>query len=96
MIEYLAPTAEPGVPTEPYEGRTAWGPDTTVGLLANSFPGSVTFLAEVGRALDQLVPGLRYRSFDKGRTSGSSVPLTPDRVAGITRECEVIVTAYGH
>lgn len=96
MIEYLAPTAEPGVPIEPYEGWTAWAPGTTVGLLANSFPGSVAFLARVGRALEGRVPGLQYRSFDKGRTSGSSVPLTPDRVAGITRECEVVVTAYGH
>ena len=94
MIEFLDPRAEPGTPPEPYELSIdiEAGP-AELGLVANGFPDSMAFLEAVGAALQQRVPGLRLRYYDKGN---ASVVASDDLVEGISKECQAVITAYGH
>ena len=57
-IEYLDPSAEPGVPVEPYLCRLpADQTAPAIGLLANGYPDSVPFLGHLESALKALLPG---------------------------------------
>ena len=95
MIEYHNPRAKVNVEHFPYNlSITLTGSNkASVGLLANGFPDSVVFLEAVGRALEEELPGIRVRSYNKGN---ASIIASDDLVAGITKECKAVVTAYGH
>ncbi len=98
MIRFLDPRAKPGTPIEPYTlgidlVSTVSAASVTVGLLANGFPDSVAFLDEVGQALRERLPRLRLEAYDKGN---ASIVAGDDLLAGITKECQAVVTAYGH
>jgi hypothetical protein len=94
---FLDPTAEPGVPVVPYELAVRLdAPGTTVGLLANSFPDSAAFLERLGRHLAADVPGLSFRSYDKGSAAHAGETIETASAAAIRNECLAVVTAYGH
>lgn len=95
MIQFLDPRAEPAAAVEPYQLSIDLEAESepTVGLLANGFPDSVNFLDQVGRALQQHVPGLHVRHYDKGN---ASVVCGEEMLAGISAECRAVITAYGH
>ncbi len=93
-VQYLDPRAQPGQEAEPYQLSldVEDGP-VTVGLLANGFPDSVAFLDQVEVALAAVLPGARFRRYDKGNASAVASDQLLD---GITAECQAAVTAYGH
>jgi hypothetical protein len=94
---FLDPTAEPGVPVVPYELAVRLdAPGVTVGLLANSFPDSAAFLERLGRQLGADLPGLRFRSYDKGSAAHAGEPMEATAAAAIRNDCLAVVTAYGH
>lgn len=95
-IAYLEPTAESGVPLDPYERQLPSGDSIVVGLLSNSFPDSREFLAELERELGSILPQAAYRRFDKGALVNVSIPLPGDQMVGISKEVQAIVTAWGH
>jgi hypothetical protein len=94
MVEFLDPRAEPAVAVEPYTLSIdpTDGP-ISIGLLANGFPDSVGFLDRVEAALQQTLPQARFRRYDKGN---ASVGVSDDMLDAIVRECDAVVSAYGH
>jgi hypothetical protein len=100
VVRFLDPSAPVTTSSEPYTlvHRPAAG--DRIGLLANGFPGSVTFLDHLAEALEEGWPGApRVLRYAKGHMANSSVPLgmlDRDQLEGMSRECHVIVTAYGH
>lgn len=96
-VTYLEPRAEPGLPVDPYTARLAEAARSggvTIGLLANGFPDSVAFLDHVEKALaDAAPPGTAFRRYDKGNASATA---SGQMVDAITKECDAVVTAYGH
>ncbi len=92
-MEFLDPRAEPLATPEPYELSRQLEPGTTVGLLANGYPDSVTFLTHVEVALSEAFEGLTFKHYDKGN---ASVVVSQDMLADIKRECQAVVAAYGH
>ena len=94
---FLDPTAEPGVPVTAYElSAQLSATPATLGLVANSFVGSVEFLARVGERLAALAPGLSFRAYDKGGPTHAAEPMGVDEAAAIRNECVAAITAYGH
>ena len=93
MIEYHNPDASVGVEETPYDLSVAVSSEATVGLLANGFPDSVEFLAEVGKALQALRPGLSIKHYNKGN---ASVPANEQLLGEIGGECVGVIAAYGH
>lgn len=92
-MEYLDPRAEPMATPEPYELSRRLEPGTTIALLANGYPDSVTFLDHVEAALGQAFEGLHFRRYDKGN---ASVVVSDQMLADIRNECQAVVAAYGH
>ncbi len=93
-VHYLNPTAEPGVPIEEYALGLDEGP-VRVALLANGFPGSRGLLDAFERSLAGLLPGATFVQYDKTGTD-TSIPLSPEEVDEIARDCGALVAAYGH
>jgi hypothetical protein len=97
-VTYLDPRAQPSAPVEPYTATTSWKPTDAaglvVGLLANGFPDSVTFLHQVETALLSRLPASTTTRFlNKGN---ASAPATEAQVNSMAAEVHVVVTAYGH
>jgi hypothetical protein len=70
------------------------GPNGAVfGLLANGFPDSAVFLAEVAATTARRFPSAAFRSVDKARPHD---PLTEQQVKVLTTECDLVIAAYGH
>jgi hypothetical protein len=92
-MEFLDPRGQSVSPVEPYRGRAPLAAGETVALFANGFPDSVAFLEHVGAAVQQAVPGIRVKLWNKGNASA----LASERHLGeIEAECTAVVAAYGH
>lgn len=92
-MEFLDPRAEPLAAPEPYELSRQLEPGTTIGLLANGYPDSVTFLNHVEAALNEAFEGLTFKHYDKG---DASIVVRSEMLAEIKRDCQAVVAAYGH
>jgi hypothetical protein len=93
-IEFLDPRAEPGLPMSVYDLKV----DTAasglmLGLLANGFPDSMTFLEELGRAILQNLPNVQVTYFDKGNPS---VVADDQLLLDVSAKCHAVISAYGH
>jgi hypothetical protein len=97
-IRFLDPRAQPSAPISPYEAKLDWSvahnQPLSIGLLANGFPDSDTFLETVEIALRSALPKDTVFSFtNKGN---ASAPATKEMVAAIAANTHAVVTAYGH
>jgi hypothetical protein len=97
-IRFLDPRAQPSAPISPYEAKLDWpladNQPLSIGLLANGFPDSDTFLETVEIALRSALPKDTMFSFtNKGN---ASAPATKEMVAAIAANTHAVVTAYGH
>lgn len=92
-VQFHDPRAEPMTPAEPYHLAHALQGPITIGLLANGFPDSDTFLQHVEHALGKKLPDAQFRHYNKG---GPSVALPEEMLESITSECDVLLAAYGH
>jgi hypothetical protein len=95
MIEYHNPDAQVAVDEMPYDLSVAIAGEesTRIGLLANGFPDSVSFLDEVGNALRKLHPGIKVTAYNKGN---ASMPAGEQLLGEIGGECIGVIAAYGH
>jgi hypothetical protein len=94
-ITYLDPRAEPSAPVEPYAAAlTRDDRPLTIGLLANGFPDSDTFLRSVESALLRRLPPSTKTTFLNKRNA--SAPASAAQVDGMAAEVHCVVTAYGH
>jgi len=92
-MDFLDPRAEPLAATEPYELAQQLEPGTTVALLANGYPDSVTFLEHIEAALSEAFEGLTFKHYNKGN---ASVVVSEEMLAEIEAECQAVIAAYGH
>jgi hypothetical protein len=93
MIEFHDPRAEPGATLEPYQLTAELTEGSTLGLLANGFPDSERFLDQLEASLACALPWLEVKRYNKGN---ASVIASDQVLAGISKECKAVVTAYGH
>ena len=94
MITFHDPRGKASVAPDPYElSHDVRASETTVGLLANGFPDSVSFLEHIGAVLKEQVPGVTVRLWDKGN---ASIPAPQSMLGEIKASCQVVVAAYGH
>ena len=97
MVKYLNPRADTAIEIEAYDLthdiRANDGSGVTVGLLANGFPDSELFLTKVASALQNLLPDLETRLWNKGN---AGVPASREMLAEVTSSCQVAIAAYGH
>ena len=95
MIEYHNSDAQVAVDEMPYDLSVAiTGKESArIGLLANGFPDSVSFLDEVGKALRKLRPSIEVTAYNKGN---ASVPAGEQLLGEIGGECVGVIAAYGH
>tara|TARA_A100001037_G_C14838447_1_gene495392 strand:+ start:213 stop:497 length:285 start_codon:yes stop_codon:yes gene_type:complete len=92
-VQYHDPRAEPITPVEPYRLSADLNKDITIGLLANGFPDSDTFLGEVERVLEHRLPRAQFRHYNK---RNASIRVTEAMLKNIVAECGVVLAAYGH
>jgi hypothetical protein len=92
-VHYHDPRAEPLTPAEPYRLAADLSGPITIGMLANGFPDSDTFLEHVAAALAERLPAAGFRHYNKGN---ASIRVTEEMLAAITGECGALVAAYGH
>ena len=93
-VRVFDPRGVPAPPLQRYElGADFSAPEFTIGLLANNFPDSVTFLDELELVLNEQYPVVHTKRYAKPNASDVA---TDKLIEGITRECRAVVTAYGH
>jgi hypothetical protein len=97
-IRFLDPRAQPSAPISPYEAKLDWSlaqnQPLSIGLLANGFPDSDTFLETVEIALRNVLAKDTVFSFtNKGN---ASAPASKEMVEAIAANTHAVVTAYGH
>ena len=94
-MKFHDPRGEVATPQEAYQLRVdlAATQDVTVGLLANGFPDSESFLAHIGAAFSELLPGIRVKAWNKGN---ASIAAPEDMLQEIKQTCHAVVAAYGH
>lgn len=92
-IQFIDPRAEPGANPEPYDLSIDIAGAQTIGLLANGFPDSVRFLDFLEQSLGGRFPSLKIKRYNKG----NATTVAGDQVlSAITKECQAVITAYGH
>jgi hypothetical protein len=67
--------------------------DAVFGLLANGFPDSAAFLAEVAAWVSRSYPAAAFRTVEKARPHD---PLNDEQLKVLTGECDLVIAAYGH
>ena len=92
-VEYYDPRAEQMTRPQPYELKARLSAPLTVGLLANGFQDSVTFLEQLESALAAKLPQVRFKHYNKGDVS---IVVTEEMLSSIASECSALVCAYGH
>jgi hypothetical protein len=65
----------------------------TIGLLANGFPDSMTFLDALAAELASRRPGVAFVRVEK---VSPPTPLTDEQHRMLTEDCVGVVAAYGH
>ena len=94
MISIVDPRAEVATPFQPYALSADWsGRPPAIGLLANGFPDSEAFLTQIGAVLEERLPGVVIRSWNKGN---ASMPASDQLLDGIADEVAAVIAAYGH
>ena len=97
MIKFHDPRGRIGTKIDVYELaydiRANNGSGVTVGLLANGFPDSEVFLTKIASALQELLPNIKTRLWNKGN---AGIPANDEMLAEITSSCQVAIAAYGH
>ncbi len=93
-LQFVDPRAVPGTPVEAYTLKADWtnGPPA-IGLLANGFPDSVSFLEEVQLAIKERLPEAKIMLWDKGNASAVA---GEELLETISSEVSAVIAAYGH
>ena len=97
MFEFLDPSARTATEEDVYDLghniRANDGAGVTVGLLANGFPDSELFLTKIEAVLQQRLPNIKTKLWNKGN---AGVPASEEMLAEIRESCQVAIAAYGH
>ena len=91
-VTFLDPTAEGGIPAEPYELFVDTSGPIRLGLIANAFTDGTRFMDKLETALATALPQATFRRYQKPNVA----PVTDEQIEAITDECDAVVTAWGH
>ena len=93
MVTFVDPRGVPATEALPYDLATPLSEGTVIGLMANGFPDSDTFLDAVAEAVGARLPGVSFARFNKGNASR----LADDAMLSEVKErCTAVIAAYGH
>jgi hypothetical protein len=93
MVTFVDPRGVPGAAVVPYTLEAPLDRGATIGLMANGFPDSDTFLDHVADAVTARLPGVRFNRYNKGNASELADESMLDEVA---QHCDAVIAAYGH
>ncbi len=91
-VTFLDPTAEGGIPVEPYELFADTSGPIRIGLLANAFPDGVKFMDNLESELASALPQAALLRYQKPNVA----PVTGELIDAITEECDAVLAAWGH
>jgi hypothetical protein len=83
----------PATAALPYELSDPLGDGATIGLMANGFPDSDTFLDHIADAVSARLPAVRFNRYNKGNASAL---LSADMLDDVEAQCDAVIAAYGH
>jgi len=95
-MKLLSPAGISAITDVSYGARAALDPGDRVGLLANSFPGSVDFIRAVGTELEKRQGRRDFVFREKGGIRESTLTLSVGAVDTLADRCDVVFAAYGH
>jgi hypothetical protein len=93
MVTFVDPRGVPATETLPYDLADPLADGAVIGLMANGFPDSDTFLDCVADAVGDRLPGVSFTRFNKGNASRLADEAMLAEVAGT---CTAVIAAYGH
>lgn len=93
MVTFVDPRGVPEADALPYQLAHALDDGTVIGLMANGFPDSDTFLDHVADAVSVRLPGVSFARFNKGNASRLADDAMLSEVA---KRCGAVIAAYGH
>lgn len=91
-VEYLDPTAEEAVEIEPYELFADTTGPLDLALIANSFPDGTRFMDKLEEVLVELLPAATIHRYQKPNVAH----ITDEQLETISRECDAVISAWGH
>ncbi len=93
MVTFVDPRGLPGAAALPYTLETPLSDGATIGLMANGFPDSDTFLDHIADAVSARLPAVRFKRYNKGNASS----LADDAMlSDVAENCDAVIAAYGH
>jgi GTPase len=93
MVSFVDPRGVPADAVLSYDLQHPLGDGAVIGLMANGFPDSVTFLDHVANAVSARLPAVRFERYDKGNASKLADTAMLDAVEA---DCDAVIAAYGH
>ncbi len=93
MVTFVDPRGLPGAASLPYTLENPLEDGATIGLMANGFPDSDTFLDHIADAVSARLPGVRFNRYNKGNASKLADEAMLSEVA---ETCDAVIAAYGH
>lgn len=93
MVTFVDPRGVPGAAAQPYTLADPLEPGAVIGLMANGFPDSDTFLDHIAEAIEVRLPDVEFARFNKGNASAL---ISDEMLADIEQTCTAVVAAYGH
>ncbi len=93
MVTFVDPRGLPGTAALPYDLESRLPDGATIGLMANGFPDSDSFLDHIADAVSARLPAVRFARFNKGNAS----KLADDAMlTEVAETCDAVIAAYGH
>ncbi len=92
-VQFVDPRATPAAVADVYDLTTALGDGAVIGLMANGFPDSDTFLHHIELALGSRLDGVTFHHWNKGNASRLA---NDEEVQALASKCDAVIGAYGH
>ncbi len=93
MVVFVDPRGVPAAEALPYDLSDPLDDGAVIGLMANGFPDSDTFLESVATAVGTRLPEVSFARFNKGNASALADDAMLDDLA---QRCTAVIAAYGH
>lgn len=93
MVTFVDPRGVPATEALPYDLADPLADGAVIGLMANGFPDSDTFLDRLADAVGQRLPTVSFARFNKGNASRLADEAMLSEVAAT---CTAVIAAYGH
>lgn len=93
MVSFVDPRGVPADAVLPYRLNHPLDDGAVIGLMANGFPDSDTFLDHVANAVSARLPAVRFERYNKGN---ASTPASDEMLTAVEAECDAVIAAYGH